>query len=365
MDLREEYIFLLTCFVLSTWFIDQLPVAPYVALVGLPRSGKSTALSLLNLFCRRALLTADISTAAFYRVCDLLTPTLLIDETGTAGAQRELLHVLRTGTSRGLVALRKQESFKTFGAKAVSWIELPNDAALNSRCLLIPLHETHRADLKRPWDPTIVQAADGIQKQLLHLRLSNYKKLTIPKIQGDEGLHSRARDLFQSLALPIGGNTSICNRLLNNLQIQQESNREPLTASHSAVLRTLFLHPHPARCGFPSCELATQHANLLLEAQDEPFRFKPRAIGSALTSLGFSERKRTNFGCVLSLDRNARMRLHELITAYGLHDRVYAGWQEPDTFDHQLWVQTEQAAAQCAWCKNQKEHELHPGKRLR
>src|SRR5271156_433052 len=84
LDLDEGDRFLLACFVLSTWFIEKLPVAPYVALVGLPRSGKSTALSVLSLMCRRSLLTADITSAAFYRVCDRLMPTLLIDETSTA-----------------------------------------------------------------------------------------------------------------------------------------------------------------------------------------------------------------------------------------------------------------------------------------
>lgn len=85
--------------------------SPYLALVGLPASGKSTVLKVLRLLCRRSLLTADISSAAFYRVCEPLTPTLLIDEAATAGNSRDLFHLLRTGTSREAVTLRKDESF--------------------------------------------------------------------------------------------------------------------------------------------------------------------------------------------------------------------------------------------------------------
>jgi hypothetical protein len=51
--LREEYIVLLCMFALSTWFIEQLPVSHYIALVGFPRPGKSTALSELRLLHRR------------------------------------------------------------------------------------------------------------------------------------------------------------------------------------------------------------------------------------------------------------------------------------------------------------------------
>jgi hypothetical protein len=104
----------------------------------------------LSLICRRSLLTADISSAAFYQVCDQLTPTLLIDETATAGNRRSLFHLLRTGTSRDAVALRKNQSFHAFGAKVVAWLELPHDAALNSRCVIITLNETRRTDLLRP-----------------------------------------------------------------------------------------------------------------------------------------------------------------------------------------------------------------------
>lgn len=60
LDIDERHRFLLACFVLSTWVVDLLPVAPYIALVGPPGSGKSTALRALYLVCRRSLITADV-----------------------------------------------------------------------------------------------------------------------------------------------------------------------------------------------------------------------------------------------------------------------------------------------------------------
>lgn len=78
---------LIAAFVMSTWFIESLEIAPYLELVGLPRSGKTTLLHVLNQVCRRPLLTADITSAAFYEVYEKLSPTLLVDEMLTAGNQ--------------------------------------------------------------------------------------------------------------------------------------------------------------------------------------------------------------------------------------------------------------------------------------
>ena len=322
LDLEKSHCRLLAHFILSTWFIDRLSVAPYIALVGLPRSGKTTVLRVLSLLCRRALLTADITSAAFYQICDRLTPTLLIDETSTAGEKRKLFHLLRTGTTRDTVAFRKDQSFKTFGAKAISWIELPNDAALNSRCVLIPIHESHRTDFARTTDPEISQVADELQKQLLQFRFEKYKTLRLPKIPDDDQLHSRTRDLYEALALPVGHDTEACQWLAMILRMQQESNRDPLSPRQSTVLQVLFLSIHFAlKKGTCLIGELTDWTNLLLQKSREQFRMNAREVGAVLTSLGFSRRERTNAGWVLWLNRDARRRVHELIAAYEIDGR--------------------------------------------
>jgi hypothetical protein len=80
VDIKYEYLPALVHFVLFTWVADRLPVAPYLSIVGLPQSGKTTLLRVLSLVCRRRLLTADTTSAAFYQACSQLNPTLLIDE---------------------------------------------------------------------------------------------------------------------------------------------------------------------------------------------------------------------------------------------------------------------------------------------
>lgn len=323
LDLEEKYRFLLASFVLSTWFIECLPVAPYVALVGLPCSGKSTVLRLLRLLCRRTLLTADITSAAFYRVCDRLTPTLLIDETGTAGKRRDLFHLLRTGTSRDVIALRRDQSFRAFGAKVVSWTELPNDAALNSRCIVVPVHETKRTDLKRLTDTGILEAADDLQQRFLQYRFEKFRVLSLPRIPGDERLHSRARDLYEALALPMGENREACERLVDCFAVQQSSNREPLHPTYSAVLNFLNHDIHsyprtsPRRIGPIQIGSLTDCVNNFLQWEGERFRLNPRQVGAALTALGMLNRKRTSMGWKILIDRQDEKRIHDLMEFYG------------------------------------------------
>ena len=115
----------------------------------------------------------------------------------------------------------------------------PNDAALNSRCIVIPLRETERTDLKRTTHPEILEAADHLQKQLLQYRFEKLNSLALPQIQASERLHSRTRDLYEALALA-NGDPGICEDLVRAFKILQEMHREPLSPSQTAVLRTLF-----------------------------------------------------------------------------------------------------------------------------
>ncbi|MGA8013851.1 MAG: hypothetical protein WB949_15590 [Candidatus Acidiferrales bacterium] len=319
LDLEDEYPFLMACFIVSTWLIDCLPIAPYLALVGLPQSGKTTALTLLRLLCRRSLLTADITSAAFYRACDLLNPTVLLDETATMGQKQALFHLLRTGTTRDVIALRQNHSYRTYGAKAFTWTELPADEALNSRCIVIPMQETWQATLERPLDSKIVEAADVLQIDLLMYRFKNYRKLSLPKIPGDERLHSRTRDLYQALALSLGGDSKLCVRLLECFERQQDLNREPLSPRRTAVLEALFERIHTHRGG-EGCLIGefTKEVNCALAQAGERRCLNPREVGGVLTTFGFINRRRTMNGWMMWLSPAAEKRIHFLMTVYGI-----------------------------------------------
>jgi hypothetical protein len=304
---------LLSCFVLSTWLIENLPIAPYVALVGLPRSGKTTALRLLSLMCRRSLLTSDITSASFYEVCNRTIPTILIDETATARDRRALFHLLRVGSTKGSVAIRNNRVYNAYGPKAFCWTELPDDAALNSRCIVIPLLETDRTNLLRPTDPKVLAHVDGVRQMLQQYRFEKFNGLSLAQVPGDECLNSRSRDLYEALALPIG-DANIREFLAAQFQLQQNLNREPLSPTQIALLQALDSHIHENPTGaICATRDLTETVNLNLEHDRELFRASPHQVGRDLTTLGLTNRKRTNSGWILLLSRDTRDRIHGLI----------------------------------------------------
>jgi len=205
------------------------------------------------------------------------------------------------------------------------------------------MQETHRTDLKRPWDPEIVQAADELQQQFLQLRFEKYKKLRVPKIEGQEKLYSRFQDFYEALVLPISEHTQACEWLLRSLNKQQEVNREPLTVGQSALLRCLFgaIHCDPKNVVY--IHDLTKAVNSVLEAENEHVPLNPREVGSVLSSLGFTDRKRSNHGWTLRIGQTTRMQIHKLIATYG--------------YDNNEYLPAEQGMGQCDLCKTENEPE--------
>jgi hypothetical protein len=322
IDLDERRRFLLDCFVLSTWVVDWLPVAPYIALVGLPGSGKSTALRALSLICRRGLVTYDISSAAFYRACDRFVPTLCIDEAATAGEKRALYHLLRSGTTRDAAAFRVGQSYRAYGAKVVSWNEMPDDQALNSRCIVIPMKESSRGSFVRTTDGDVLEEAGYLQGLLLSYRLSHYGTPFTHESSSPERLRSRDRDLYEALALPLYGNGELCSCLLECFEHQQNVNREPLPSRQAAVLQGFFteIHSQPNREDHALSQIKDE-VNVRLSLSGERFHLNERTVSEILKTFGFVERKRTRSGWVVLVDSAARKRSHELLWIYGV-DRL-------------------------------------------
>jgi hypothetical protein len=84
-----------------------------------------------------------------------------------------------------------------------------------------------------------VPAADELQKQLLRFKFANHKHLKLSLVPGAEDLHPRARDLYEALALSNREDRTLCRCGAEFFKAQQESNREPLSPTQSALLQTL------------------------------------------------------------------------------------------------------------------------------
>jgi hypothetical protein len=268
-----------------------------------------------------------------------MTPTVLIDEAATVDNRRQLLHLLRTGTSHDVVAVRKNSTFKLYGARAVSWLEPPDDAALNSRCILISMTSCKRTDLWPLDNAHVLRLAEMLQRKLLRFRLANFRTLTLPKIAGEEKLQPRTRDLFHALALPFGKETQICEVLLYLLE-GQESLRELLSVYQATVLESLyeFIHTFPEINNVRIAAL-TEHVNANLLRRGESGNLSEKRISGLLTSLHLTDRKRTNAGYILWIDRKTKEEIHLMTRKYAINESL-----SPDM------------STQCQLCKALSQH---------
>jgi hypothetical protein len=313
------YVPVLADFVLCTWLVDRFSVAPYLSVVGLSQSGKTTLLKVLSLLCRRALLIADMTPASFYRACEQFMPTILIDEAATVGNNRQLRHILRTGTTKDVVSVRANHSFHAYGAKVISWLEPPDDSALNSRCILIPMFESTQTDISKPNDPEVERTATALQAQLFQYRLENYSKVASTPIKGDEGLRPRSRDLLRALCAASLQDSQRSQALLWFFKSGNAVPLEPLASEQNAVLLTLFAYIHAGEnaTSLRTSDL-TRNVNHCLRLSGERMSLTPRKVGAVLTSLGFSNRTRGNSGWCVYFYQDDIKKIHQLAENYGI-----------------------------------------------
>ena len=319
VSLQAKYIPVLTAFVLSTWFIDRFTVAPYLSVVGLPQSGKTTLLQVLKLLCRRSWLIGDITAASLYRACTQFSPTILIDEAATVINNGRLRHMLRTGATKEVISVQGNCSFHAYGAKVISWIEPPDDAALNSRCIVIPMFETRRTDLCKINDPQVVLTAASLQAQLLYYRLENYNKVEPSPMKDEVELRPRTRDLLRVLSAAIVQDPERSRSLTLFFKSGNAVPLEPLSPEQNAVLLTLFALIHAKEnVGALRTSDLTRNVNHCLRVSGEKRNLQPRKVGAVLTSLGFCNRTRGNAGWCVNFDQGDMKKIHQLAENYGI-----------------------------------------------
>jgi len=328
VHLPEDYVVIVSNFIVYTWFADRLPVAVYLLLVGLPGSGKTTLLELLRHLCRRGVMVSDISLAATSQLCAAICPTLLIDENDWDGSRGNLARrqQLRAGSTQNALTRRKGSVGRSFGPKVLTSLEPPDDPALNRRCIQIPMTEANDTKLLKPSDPRCLADMDAFQKRMLQLRFDLFPHVKPAEVPGAEKLRPGTRDLLTSLAAPFAQFPEAGQYLLEFLSRNHDpQTREPLSPSQNAVVAALFHLVHYVRgMDFVTVGQFSEIANVFLLQAGERMHLEPRKVGAILTSLGFCDRVRTNRGSGIALNLETRKRVHSLVEKFG--NQCVANW---------------------------------------
>jgi hypothetical protein len=314
--MEERELLFVTHFVLCTWVTDRLRLAPYLAVIGLQQSGKSTLLQVLALICRRAILVAG-DPEPFYSISPSLHLTLLLDEPEKAYSPR-FRRLLRAGDMPNVVEVKGRKILRPFGAKVLSWLEPPDDLALNSRCVQIQMREV-RQKLEKPADAAVQQAADELRAHLLQFRFEHYHQIHLADVPDLDRLRPRSRDLARIFAAPVSDDPRLCAQLSQVFRDRERSSREALPPDQNAILLTLFSQIHQKNFeGLVSIRNLTEQVNHNLKACGERLRLTPRKVGAVLTSFGFAHRDRLSTAWLVLLDEPDQQRVHELARIYGM-----------------------------------------------
>jgi hypothetical protein len=244
VDLQEGYD-ILTAWVLASWIPEKWRAVPYLFFYGPAGSGKTWALEVLASIGFRPFLTASITVASLFRVCDYFNLTLFLDETETymIKDRREIMNLLNSGYRKGSKAVRTEDtkegykirSFNTFGFKALSGTKDLIDT-LRSRCIILNMSEATR-DIKTCIDE---ETSEKLRRKLLAYRfrmLSEGNSRKTP--EATELLKGRLKELFEPL-ITVAPPTAKQSIIAQAQRIEQIIREEQRSSPEATVFRALI-----------------------------------------------------------------------------------------------------------------------------
>jgi len=328
IEADRETMVLLASVVLSSWFPDCFEAVPYVWIVGPLGSAKTKLLRLLSCMCRRALLVGDVRAGSLYTLTDSYNPTLLIDELDLNDSSRsaDILRLLRAGTVAGVPAVRNGRLFSTYGLKIIASREVPRDAALLSRCVIVSMlpagNETQPLD-----DVAMRQIAQQFQPEMLMFRFANYSSVKSFRLASSvlEDFTRRMKQVALALLAPIQGHAESESIVLSALRERDRAGKieralEPEWLAEEILFGLIHEGPiHSILVGGIAASI-----NRKLKFRGEDFRISARKIGSVLKSLGLRTESLGGLGRGLLFTPSMNKQIHAVARHLGISRRTIA-----------------------------------------
>lgn len=333
VKLRADHLRIVTNFALATWFADCFEAAPVLWVVGPLGSAKTKLLKLMWCFCRRALIAGDLRSASIYKLIDMWSPTLLLDEFEPARFcdNAEIFRVLRSGSVPGVPVFRNGRAFLTYGLKIVASRQPLDDPALISRGVVVQLLPTEDASL--PLDETTRRRIEAeFQDRLLGFRLTNYAAVKNFSMDANclQGLSARMKQIARALAALLLGEPSATSELLVTLSDHDHDARlERMLEPEWLVEETLFGAIHANYdTDYKISEFLVggiaKQINHRLELQGEDVRISPKKVGAVLKSLGLRTVRLGRWGRGLKMTSALSRRVHAIARHLGIDRRTIA-----------------------------------------
>jgi hypothetical protein len=297
---------LLVAFALASYFVDCLPVAPVLYLLG-PENEAGLVLRLLSCLCRRPVLLADVDVAALATLPGQLDATLLINQRNLT---QRVLRVLHASNDRHFCIARGRGQLNAFGAKAFSADpEFANGIGVHLS--LLPSQDP----LPTLTDSAEKEIATDFQAKLLRYRMVNHRRVL--DAQPDlRDFVPEMRDEGRALLAPICDCPDLQKSVTVALLRQsREIEGERLSNDRCVVAEAAVFFCHKADTEHFFIRDLAEVVNALLKGRHEGRTLTAKKVGLLLRALGIHGHRVVK-GYRISLTGGVREQIHRVAGAH-------------------------------------------------
>jgi hypothetical protein len=306
VQLAQNEIDLLIAFALGSHFVDCLPIAPVLFLLG-PDNQTSLVLRLLACLCRRSVLLADIDIAALRTLPSQLDATLLINRRDLG---QRLTQVLLASNNRHFCIARGSTQINAYGAKGFS-IDSEFSNGIGVRLSLSPA----KGPLPILTDADEKRVTNDFQAKLLRYRMVNYWRVLDAQIDA-QSFVPEMQDEVRAWLAPIFGCANLQKSVSDSLlQRSREAEGARFADDRCVVAEAalFFCHKENTKHFFVA-ELA-DHVNALLNGRHEDRTLTDKKVGLLLRALGLYPYRIVQ-GYRIVLTEGIRDQIHRIAGAY-------------------------------------------------
>lgn len=310
-DLAESDVRQLGYFVLASWLVDQLIVAPLLVIIAPLGGARGQLLRLLSILCRRALMLTDMTPAAVSRLTHL-RPTFLFDEPAMTRRAGRFLYA--TSNHRHF-ALGNGQITEAPSAKVIFSQEALADPLLTSQALEITM-----LPAGQPVPFLEINVCEKIgatfQPKLLHYRLTNLGKVLTPEFDVSE-LAGPLHDVARALGCTAVDDPELRLGVVQLLRERGQNDQfDSSTELASVILEGLLFFCHrEGELQILSGELA-DIVNTIWKNRGEGRKTTPESVGWKLRALGLHTEPLDGAGKGLRLTEAIRAKIHSLAKRY-------------------------------------------------
>jgi hypothetical protein len=299
---------LIARFVLVTWLVDAMPIAPRILIEGPDIARANQLVLLLRCICRRALPMTEVSSAGLCTLPSGMCFTLLVRQ---ASISSTLANVLEATIVQGNPLLRAGKLVNIFGAQAILCDSGNGMQTLRAASIRIPCMPTGGRLLFLN-DEQQRQIVEEFQPKLLAFRFSHYKAAREARFDASQ-FAPPLRDLADVLAAATPGDEVLQAELF---ELLAEENSEIKAANwvdlNTVIIEAILVHCREAKNDSVYVGAIAAMAQQILHGRDENRKIDPGEAGRRIKALGFSTLPRDAQGIRLSLTNEACVRVHDL-----------------------------------------------------